>query len=345
MSQWLSRVRPEAETIVRLAITLACGDSDRTRALGNGRVEVEGVDLTMLTLSPEETFFRMVRFQEFDVAELSLSTFVLTTQQDAPFVAIPVYPSRAFRHNGIYVYSGSGIESPGQLTGRRVGLAEYQLTANVWIRGILADFHDVPVNSVRYVTGGLHEPGREEKVAIPLLPDGVEVVPCPAGRTLSELIVSGEIDALYTPRVPRPFLNRDPRVRRLFPNVREVEESYYRRTGIFPIMHVIAIRREVYQRNRWLARSLVKAFTQARDLAFAGLDETAALPLVLPWAYEEIGRVQDLMGADYWSYGLDDANERTLSTFLRYAREQGLAHPEIEPRDLFAPETLISPAI
>ena len=328
--------------MARLAITLACGDSDRTRALGDGRVRVEGVDLTMLALSPEETFFRMVRFEEFDVAELSLSTFVLTTKQDAPFVAIPVFPSRAFRHNGIYVHSGAGIESPQQLAGRRVGVAEYQLTANVWIRGILAEFHGVPVNSVRYVTGGLHDPGREEKVAIPLLPDDVEVVPCPGGRTLSDMIVSGELDALYTPRVPRPFLERDPRVRRLFPDVREVEESYYRQTRIFPIMHVIAIRHEVYQRNRWLARSLLKAFTEARDLAFRGLDETAALPLVLPWAYEEIGRVQDLMGADYWSYGLNDANERVLSTFLRYAREQGLADPDIEPRDLFAPETLTS---
>jgi 4,5-dihydroxyphthalate decarboxylase len=328
--------------MTRLAITLACGDYDRTRALADGRVEVEGVDLTMLALSPEETFFRMVRFEEFDVAELSLSTFVLTIQAGAPFVAIPVFPSRAFRHNGIYVHSGAGIESPEQLVGRRVGIAEYQLTANVWIRGILADFHNVPVNSVRYVAGGLHQPGREEKVAIPVLPEGVEIVPCPEGRTLSGMLVSGEIDALYTPRVPRPFLEQDPHVRRLFPDVREVEENYYRLTGIFPIMHVVAIRREVYQRSRWLASSLAKAFAQARDLAFRGLDETASLPFVLPWVYDEIGRVRALMGEDYWSYGLNDANELALRTFLRYSREQGLAAGEIEPRDLFAPETLAS---
>jgi 4,5-dihydroxyphthalate decarboxylase len=328
--------------MARLPITLACGGYDRTRALADGRVGVEGVDLTMLTLSPEETFFRMVRFEEFDVAELSLSTFVLTIQQDAPFVAIPVFPSRAFRHNGIYVHSGAGIESPGQLVGRRVGVAEYQLTANVWIRGILADFHNVPVNSVRYVVGGLHQPGREEKVAIPGLPEGVEIIPSPAGRTLSEMLVSGEIDALYTPRVPRPFLDHDPHVRRLFPDVREVEENYYRLTQIFPIMHVVVIRREVYQRNRWLASSLAKAFAQSRDLAFQGLGETAALPFVLPWVYDEIGRVQALMGEDYWSYGLNDANVLALRTFLRYSREQGLAAGEIEPRDLFAPETLAS---
>jgi len=328
--------------MARLPITLACGDYDRTRALADGRVRVEGVDLTVLALSPEETFFRMVRFEEFDVAELSLSTFVLTIQAGAPFVAIPVFPSRAFRHNGIYLHSAAGIESPEQLVGRRVGIAEYQLTANVWIRGILADFHHVPVNSVSYVTGGLHQPGREEKVAIPVLPEGVEVTSCPDGRTLSEMLVSGELDALYTPRVPRPFLDGDPRVRRLFPDVRQVEESYYQRTRIFPIMHVVAIRREIYQRSRWLASSLAKAFGQARDLAFRGLAETAALPYVLPWVYDEIARVQNLMGEDYWSYGLNDANELALNTFLRYAREQGLAQDEIEPRDLFAPETLDS---
>lgn len=328
--------------MARLAITLACGDYDRTRALADGRVQVEGAELTVLSLSPEETFFRMVRFQEFDVAELSLSTYVLTLSQggESPFIAIPVFPSRAFRYNGIYVHAGAGIESPGQLAGRLAGVAEYQLTANVWIRGILADFHGVPVDSVRYLTGGLHQPGREEKAVIPFLPDGVEVSPCPAGRTLSDMLITGEIDALYTPRVPQPFLDGDPRVKRLFPKAREAEEEYFSRTGIFPIMHVVAIRRDVYRRNRWLANSLVKAFTQARDMALRGLDETAALPYILPWVYEEIGRVQALMGRDYWSYSLTGANRLTLATFLRYAREQGIAADGIEPADLFAPETL-----
>jgi 4,5-dihydroxyphthalate decarboxylase len=195
------------------------------------------------------------------------------------------------------------------------------------------------VHSVRYVTGGLHQSGRREKVAIPALPEGVEVTGCPEGRTLSEMLVTGEIDALYTPRVPRPYLEGDPRVRRLFPDARAAEESYYRRTRIFPIMHVVAIRREVYERSRWLASSLVKAFTHARDLAFSGLGETAALPYVLPWVHEEIGRVRALMGDDYWSYGLNPANRTVLSTFLRYAREQGLARGGIDPVDLFVPET------
>jgi 4,5-dihydroxyphthalate decarboxylase len=325
--------------MARLSITLACGDYDRTRALADGRVTVEGADLTVIALGPEEIFFRMVRFEEFDVAELSLSTYVLTAQQDAPFVAIPVFPSRAFRHSGIYVNAGAGIDSPQDLVGRRVGVAEYQLTANVWIRGILAEFHGVPVNRVSYVTGGLHQSGRREKVAIPDLPEGVEVTGCPEGRTLAEMLVTGELDALYTPRVPRPYLAGDLRVRRLFPDARAAEESYYRQTQIFPIMHVVAIRREVYQRSRWLARSLVKAFAQARDLAFSGLDETASLPYVLPWVYQEIGRVRALMGDRYWSYGLNTANRLVLSTFLRYAREQGLAKDDIDPGDLFVPET------
>src|SRR5262249_54392261 len=184
--------------MARLAITLACGDYDRTRALPGGRVTVEGAELTMLALGPEEIFFRMVRFEEFDVAELSLSTYVLTVQRDAPFVAIPVFPSRAFRHSGIYVHSGAGVGAPEDLVGRRVGVAEYQLTANVWIRGILAEFHGVPVNSVSYVTGGLHQSGRQEKTAIPALPDGVEITGCPEGRTLADMLITGEIDALYT---------------------------------------------------------------------------------------------------------------------------------------------------
>lgn len=326
--------------MTRLQITLACGDYDRTQALHDGRVGVEGVELRCLPLSPEETFFRMVRHREFDVAELSLSTYVMTLESGAPFVAIPVFPSRAFRHNGIYVNSAAGIESPAELPGRQVGVAEYQLTANVWIRGILAEFHDVPVNSVRYRTGGLHQPGRVEKLQLPSLPPDVEVLPCRNGETLAGLLVSGGIDALYTPRTPRPYLDGDSRVRRLFQDVREAEEKYFAQTGIFPIMHVVAMRRDIYLRNRWLAQSLVKAFTQARDLAVEGLDETAALPLVLPWVYEDIARVRAVMGTDFWSYGLNSANELTLRTFLSYAREQGLATKALEPADLFATETL-----
>ena len=325
--------------MARLAVTLACGDYDRTRALADGRVTVEGADLTVLALGPEEIFFRMVRFGEFDVAELSLSTYVLTAQQGAPFVAIPVFPSRAFRHSGIYVHSGAGVGSPRDLAGRRVGVAEYQLTANVWIRGILADFHDVPVSSVRYVTGGLHQSGRREKVAIPALPEGVEVTACPEGRTLAEMLVTGEIDALYTPRTPAPYAQGRPEVRRLFDDPAAEEARYFAGTGVFPIMHTVVLRRALYAEHRWLARALFKAFEQARRQALDGIDETATLKYMVPWLPGEVARTRELLGDDYWPYGVAP-NQRALDTFLRYSFEQGLARSRLSPADLFATETL-----
>jgi 4,5-dihydroxyphthalate decarboxylase len=328
------------KSVAPLDITLACGDYDRTRALADGRVVPEGVELRVVPLEPEEIFRRMVRHLEFDVSELSLSSYVISLQGDAPFVALPVFPSRAFRHNGIYVRAGAGIEQPGDLVGRRIGVAEYQLTANVWIRGILAEFHGVPVASVRYVTGGMHEAGRTEKLAIPALPEDVQLEACPEGRTLSELLLEGDIDGMYTPRVPKSYHDGDPRVRRLFDDVRTAEGAYYDRTGIFPIMHVVAVRRELYEQHRWVARSLYKAFVAAKDLALDRLSETAASAISLPWAYDEAAAVRRRMGEDFWSYGLGDENERALGTFLRYAAEQGIAKEALTPSELFAPETL-----
>jgi 4,5-dihydroxyphthalate decarboxylase len=323
-----------------VALTLACWDYDRTQALADGRVRPEGVDLTYLTLPVEETFYRMMRHREFDVAELSLSSYVVSLCHDAPFVAIPVFPSRSFRHNGIYVNAAAGLTEPADLVGRVVGVAEYQLTANVWIRGILDEHHGVPVESLRYRTGGLHEPGRIEKAAVDL-PQSIDIAPIAPGATLADLLATGGIDALYTPRSPRPFLDRDPRVRRLFADPRAAEESYYRSTGIFPVMHVIALRRDLYERHRWLARSLYKAFTEAKAMTTERLAETAAPLSMVPWSYTEFDGVRDLMGEDFWPYGLA-ANEHALATFLRYSHAQGLADRLLRPEELFAPETLDS---
>jgi len=320
---------------MRVPLTLACGDYDRTAALARGDVGVEGVDLTYLALPVEETFFRMARHLEFDAAEMSLSSYVISREQGAPFVAIPAFVSRAFRHNGIYVAPGSGIEAPADLLGRTVGVAEYQLTANVWIRGMLAERYGVPVASVRYRTGGLHRPGRVAKLAHPL-PDDVLVEAIPDGETLADMLAAGRIDALYTPRVPRTFATG--RVRRLFADPRAEEERYYAATGIFPIMHVVVLRRDVYERRPWLAQSLYKAFEQARAAAAAGVAETAAGRYMLPWAYAEAERTLGVMGEGFWSYGTQ-GNEGTLRTFLRYAFEQGLIASRPEPEELFAAET------
>lgn len=321
-----------------IPITLACERYDRTEALRDGRIRPAGIELTYLAERVENTFFRMARFQEFDAAELSLSSYVIGLTRDAPFIAVPVFPSRMFRHSGIYVSAASGIEQPADLVGKQVGVAEYQLTANVWIRGILADEHGVPVDAVTYRTGGLHEAGRIEKLAIDL-PPGVHVTPVDRARTLSDMLASGELDALYSPRTPESFSRGDSGVRRLFDPSGPAEEEYFRRTGIFPIMHVLAIRRELYEQHRWIARSLYDAFEAAKALCAAGIDETAASRYMLPWLHDEVARTRAILGEDYWPYGLD-RNRDVLRTFLRYSHEQGLATRLLEPEELFAPETL-----
>jgi 4,5-dihydroxyphthalate decarboxylase len=313
-------------------ISLACWDYDRTRAIADGRIRPEGLTVDYLALPPEETFFRMARFREFDVSELSLSSYVVSRRSaDPPFVAVPVFPSRSFRHSGIYVRRGGGIERPEDLRDGRVGVAEYQLTANVWIRGILAEHHGLPVRDVTYVTGGLEDPKRIEKIELEL-PESIRVERAPEGTTLAELLARGDLDAIYSPRAPAGAA-------RLFEDFPAVERAYYEATGIFPIMHVLAIRSDVYQANRWMARSLVKAFSAARDEAIEALSEVAALKVSLPWAPAHAEDARQLMGDDYWSYGVEP-NRHVLAKFLEYAQDQGLAAAEQTVDGLFAPETL-----
>ncbi|MDQ3708918.1 MAG: ABC transporter substrate-binding protein, partial [Actinomycetota bacterium] len=233
--------------MARLRLTLACGDYDRTRSLQDGSVRPDGIELTCLPLPVEETFFRMIRHREFEVAELSLSSYVHSLQADPPpFVALPVFVSRMFRHGSIFINAEAGIATPEDLCGKEVGAPEYQLTAGVWIRGILADYHRVPVDSVTYRTGGQERPGRIEKAWLNL-PDRIRIEPIGREQTLSQMLASGEIDALYTPRIPRPFAQGDPRVERLFPDVIAAEKAYFGASGIFPIMHVVVVRRDIYQ--------------------------------------------------------------------------------------------------
>lgn len=319
--------------------TMACRAYDRMEPLRDGTVRPGGAELNFLDLPVEETFFRMLRFGEFDIAELSLSSYVLTLDRGSPFVAIPVFPSRAFRHSAIYVRADSPLTDPSELAGGTVGVPEYQITAAVWIRGILAEHHGVGVAEVRYRTGGLDAPGRVEKLALSLPPD-IEVTPIGPGETLSRLLLDGELDAVYSARNPGPFNTPDGGgIRRLFPDPEAVERAYLARTGIFPIMHTLVIRREVYQRNRWLARELVKACERAKRVGLAGLNETASLRYALPWLWAEVERTRRAMGEDWWPYGLEP-NRPALETFLRYSHEQGLAARRYDPEELFAPETL-----
>ncbi len=299
----------------------------------------DGIDLVYLNMPVEETFFRMLRHREFDVAEMSLSSYVMSHFTDArPFVAIPVFPSRYFRHSSIYVNAEAGICEPRDLIGRRIGTPEYQMTAPVWIRGIMSDEYGVKVDDVTYYAGGEEEPNRPEKLPLDL-PANIRVNRIGPTQTLSAMIDSGEIDALYTARKPSSYAGPKGRVRRLFEDYAEVERAYFQKTRIFPIMHTIVIRREVYEANRWIAQSLYKAFAESQMRMYRDLEETAAHKVMLPWLNAHVEEARRIMGDDYWSYGFGP-NREVLDTFLRYSYEQRLSKRRLRPEDIFVPETM-----
>jgi 4,5-dihydroxyphthalate decarboxylase len=325
--------------MAKLRLSLGCWNYDRTRALMDGSVQPDGIELVYLDMPVEETFFRMLRNREFDVAELSLSSYTVSLfREPKPFIAIPVWPSRFFRHSSIYINTQSGIREPRDLAGKRIGNPEYQMTAPVWIRGLLQDEFGVPVDSPTYVTGGEEEPGRDEKIKLDL-PASIRVQPIGAAQTLSHMLAEGEIAALQTARMPSTYLTRPDRVRRLFEDYPDVEKDYFRRTRIFPIMHTVAIRRELHEAHPWIAMSLYKAFAKAQKLAYDDLYQTAALKTMLPWLTAHVEEARRELGEDFWPYGFH-ANRHVLDTFLRYHHEQGLSRRRLAPEELFAPETM-----
>jgi 4,5-dihydroxyphthalate decarboxylase len=304
-------------------------------------VRAEGIDLVYNNLFVEETFFRMLRNREFDIAEMSLSSYCVSLMRDdAPFIAIPVFPSRFFRHSCIFVSAAAGIRKPEDLVGKRIGVPEYQMTAPVWIRGILQDEYGVDPAGCEYRTGGEEEPGRDEKLALDL-PPKFRIRPIGPEQTLARMIAAGEIDALHTARAPSTFRSQPDKVRRLFEDFVEVEKAYYRKTKIFPIMHTVVIRRDLYETNRWVAQSLLKAFTQAQRKTYEHLNTSMALTTMLPWQSAHVEEARALLGEDWWPYGLEP-NRDVLETFLRYHHEQGLSKRRLKVEELFAPETLVS---
>jgi 4,5-dihydroxyphthalate decarboxylase len=323
-----------------LRLSLACWDYDRTRALADGRVRPDGIDLVYLNQPVEETFFRMMRFAEFDASEMSLSSYVASLGQAEPrFIAIPAFPSRYFRHSCIFVSAKSGIRRPEELKGKRIGVPEYQMTAPVWIRGILSDDYGVKVTDVQHLSGGEEEPGRDEKLKLDL-PSTINLKPIPATATLSGMLAAGELDALVTARAPSTFKTTDA-VKRLFPDYVAKEKEYFRKTKIFPIMHTVVIRRDVYAKNPWVAQSLYKAFVASKKIAADMYAQTAAMTSMLPWTSAHADEARSEMGEDWWPYGLGP-NRHVLETFLRYHHEQGLSKRLYKPEELFARETLES---
>ena len=323
-----------------LMIDLGCGDYDIVRPLKDGTVRAEGMEVNFVTINkPPEVHWRMGVHSEFDAAEMSFGSFVAgKARGDFPFVGIPAFVYRKFRHSCAYVNVNAGINQPADLRGKRVGVPEWQMTATVWLRGFLQDDYGVRPSDIHWHTGGLESSERTEKIALEL-PKEITIENIASGKTLSDMLVSGEIDALLTAQVPAPFVKQSPAVRRLFADTRAVETDHYRRTGIFPIMHVMILREELYRRHRWVAQSLYKSLLDAKTYCIEALYKNDAIHSVLPWTGNHASDIGQLMGRDFWPYGLA-ANRATIETFLRYAYEQGLAPRRLEAAELFAAETL-----
>ena len=319
-----------------LELSIAIGDYDRTRPLVDGTARIDGVDPVFMLLEPEEIFFRAFRHAEFDLCELSLSSFsVRTARGDNPYVGVPVFPSRAFRHTAISVRTDR-ILTPQDLKGKTIGVPEYQLTACVWGRAILEE-HGVSPADVAWVRGGLEQPGRVEKIALNL-PAEVRISSIPADRTLSAMLEAGEIDAILSPRIPSCQERGAPNVGWLFPDTAAVAADYFRRTGIFPIMHVLGVRKELAQAHPWLPAAALKGFTQAKAVAMAKLADTSASKVTLPFVEERLAAARTLMGDDFWSYGLEK-NRGVLEAFLGHHYSQGLSPRRLSVDELFHPAT------
>lgn len=324
----------------KLNLSIAFGDYDRTRPLSDGSVAIDGIKATYLMLSPEEIFFRAFRHADFDVCELSLSSFAIrSARRDNPYIGIPVFPSRAFRHTAIVVRRDRGIDSPQQLKGRRIGTPEYQLSACVWARGILQDEHGVRPEDIIWVRGGMEDPGRIEKISLNL-PPGVRLESAAPDRTLSQLLAQGELDGIIGPRLPSCFADPAANVGWLFQDSVHAASQYFQRTGIFPIMHVIGVRRTLAEQHPWLPATLFKAFSAAKTQALRHLVDTSAAKVMLPFVEEQIVAARRLLGEDFWSYGFTAENRKVLDTFLGYHHAQGLSARRLAPEELFHPSAL-----
>jgi 4,5-dihydroxyphthalate decarboxylase len=319
-----------------LKLTLACWDYDRTRPLMDGRVRPEGIDLDIEILRPRQAFQRMLDKKEFQVSELSLASYAaLKGRGNCPFVALPVALSKIFRHSCIYVRPDAGIRTPQDLKGKRVGTSQWSSTGLVFMRGMLQHDYGVKAQDMHWFMGGLNS--FVEPPLIPLdLPKDIRLDFLSGAQTLERMFAAGELDALLSLYIPKLFLERRPNIARLFPNYKEAEQDYYRRTGIFPIMHTVVLREDVYRDHPWAARSLYKAFVQARDVAVDGLYDTDALRVALPWLIDHVEETWRVFGHDFWAYGLEP-NRPTFAAVGRYVHEQGLCPRVVSADELFAP--------
>ena len=324
--------------MVEVPITIACGNYDRTSAIRDGRVKVEGCAVTYLPMYPEEIFHRAFKFQEFDVSEISFSSYIRTVAAGtSAYIGIPAFVSRIFRHSGIYIRKGVGIERPEDLRGKRIGVPEYQITAVVWMRGMMQHEYGVAPSEIHWKSGGQEQPGRHERTPLKAIP-GLDLKPIGDDQTLVGMLRDGELDALFTARAPSSFLNREPHISRLFANTRAAEVAYYKKTRLFPIMHLVGIRKTLAAQYPWLATSLYKAFCEAKALAMIDLRDVNALMVTLPWLEAETQETSAIMGEDFWKYGIHE-NLAEIEALTQYIHEQGLADRKVKVEELFHPST------
>jgi 4,5-dihydroxyphthalate decarboxylase len=325
----------------KLRLSIAVGNYDRIRPLVDGDVQIEGVDPVFLLQDPEEIFFRAFRHADYDICELSLSSYsVKTAAGTSPYIAVPIFPSRAFRHTSIYVRADRGIDRPEDLKGRRIGVPEYQLTANVWVRLLLEEEYGVKASDVIWVRGGYENPTRVEKIALKL-PDNIRLENAPEGKTISSLLAAGEIDAVIGPRAPSCFDQGHPQVRYLFDDPHKSAADWYGKTKLFPIMHTLGVKKALAEAHPWLPGALMKAFERSKTVALARLSDTAATKVTMPFVEDHLRAARRLMGFDFWSYGFSE-NEHVLEQFLARHFSEGLSARRLQPRELFHPASLES---
>lgn len=325
----------------KLRLSVAVGNYDRVRPLVDGDVQIEGVDPIFMLQDPEEIFFRAFRHADYDICELSLSSYsVKTAAAASPYIAVPVFPSRAFRHTSIYVRADRGINTPEDLKGKRIGVPEYQLTANVWVRLLLEEEYGVKPSDVTWVRGGYEDATRVEKIALKL-PDDVELQNAPEGETISQLLADGKIDAVIGPRAPSCFDRGHPEVRYLFDDPHKSATEWYARTKLFPIMHTLGIRKTLADQHPWLPGAVMKAFESSKAVALARLSDTAATKVTMPFVEDHLRAARKLMGTDFWSYGFSE-NEHVVDRFLARHHAEGLSVRRLHPHELFHPASLES---
>lgn len=326
----------EQNGISRLRLSLAVNDNDHLRDLAGGVIRPDGILLTPQILQIEEIFYRFTHHLEWDVAEMSFAKYIsLTAAGNAPMIALPVFPSRVFRHSAFYVRNDSGITKPEHLQGRTIGIPEWAQTAGVYVRGMLARHYGIDLKSINWIQAGVNQPGRKEKVNLNL-PDGIRYSTRP-DSCLNDMLTRGEIDVAITARPPLALAQPESGIVRLFPDFKSEERNYYKQTGIFPIMHVIAMRRDVFEANRWMAVSLFKALEESKRRSLERLKDITASGVPLPWQMGLVEEVIAEFGDDFWPYGIEK-NRPTLEAFCEYAFEQGVARRHLAVEELFPKE-------